>query len=94
MASEVASGGSIRKRGSKKKSSHSHGHAHGHGTMRYARDNSEELIQACHDDPDFAREFEEDEIKAMTMNLSHKRRLKYVLFDSLYSLQFLIPFVC
>ncbi|KAL4239335.1 Transmembrane channel-like protein 5 [Mactra antiquata] len=74
MANEVASGGSLRKRGSKRKSFHAHGH--GHGTMRYRREQSEELIQACHDDPDFAREFEDDEIKAMTMNLSHKRRLK------------------
>lgn len=69
MASEIAHGNSIRKKGSKRKSHH--------GAMHFphGRDASEEFIRAVHDDPD-GGDIEDDEIKAMTMNLSQKRRLR------------------
>lgn len=69
MASEIAHGGSFRRRSSKKKSFH--------GTLRFPKNrDASEFIQACHDNPDIGGDIEDDDIKAMTMNLSQKRRLK------------------
>lgn len=69
MASEIAHGSSIKKKSTKRKSFHANMH------FPQGRDVSEDLIRAVHDDPD-AAEIEDDDIKAMTMNLSQKRRLK------------------
>jgi hypothetical protein len=69
MASEIAHGSSIRKKSTKRKSFHANMH------IPTGRDASEDFIRAVHDNPD-AAEIEDDDIKAMTMNLSQKRRLK------------------
>lgn len=41
----------------------------------HGKDVSEDLVRAFRDNPD-AEEIEDDEIKAMTMNMSMKRKLK------------------
>ncbi|XP_053393391.1 transmembrane channel-like protein 7 isoform X2 [Mercenaria mercenaria] len=69
MASEIAHGQTVRKKSSRRKSFHPNLH------FPQGRDVSEDFIRAVHDNPD-AAELEDDDIKAMTMNLSQKRRLK------------------
>lgn len=65
MASEIANSTSTKKRASKRISMH----------FPHGMDASEELVRAFRDNPD-AEEIEDDELKAMTMNMSMKRKLK------------------
>lgn len=67
MASEVAAGGSVRRRATKRKSHH--------GTLHIpaGKDVSEELLRAYREDSDVP---DDEELKAMTVTLSAKRKLR------------------
>ncbi|XP_052761311.1 transmembrane channel-like protein 5 isoform X2 [Mya arenaria] len=69
LASEIAHGNTIKHRGSKRKSHH--------GTLHIpaGRDVSEELLRQYQDDPDGSG-LDDDEIKAMTLRLSAKRKIR------------------